>query len=271
MQTPGEKQPREHTWSLFTLLMVLFAAAILGDSTAESLLLSHVDMRLIPNMFLVNAVFLFLTSTLLMSVIDRADRGIFFIILVFAHCLVLFLIREALHLHASILYPILFSYAYVSKIILFLLFWTMANDLIDSRNASVRFPFIAAGGTLGAIVVSFTIPWLLKVIAAENLLFVWAALVAVLGVFFVPVRQSFGTSLMASSDKEKHASRNIKNLGHDLKLVYQEPLLSSMALFYFILFFILINQHYSFYGQLKSRFVNAKELASFLGYFNGCS
>jgi HEAT repeats len=263
--------PRKYKWPLFAILFCCFASAILGDSTAESLLLAHCDMRSIPGMFLVNAVFLFISSSVLMSLIDRVDRGRFFMVLTFGHCGMLLLIKCALLLHMPFLYPFLFSYAYVTKILLFLMFWTLANDLVDSRRASAEFPFVAAGGTLGAIAVSFAVPWLMKVTAAENLLLVWSALVMLLGVLFLPVQRSFGVSFKAVSDKQKHAERSIKNILDDLKLVKQEPLLWNMAIFYFLLFFVVINQQFAFYAQLKGHLSNAKQLASFLGYFNGSS
>jgi hypothetical protein len=262
---------KNYKWPLFVILFCCFASAILGDSTAESLLLSHCDMRLIPRMFLVNAVFLFVASSVLMSLIDRVDRGLFFIVLTFGHGGMLLLVKCALLLHVPLLYPFLFSYAYVTKILLFLIFWTLANDLVDSRRASTEFPFIAAGGTLGAIAVSFTIPWLMKVTSAENLLIIWSVLVMVLGVLFLPVQKSFGFSFKAASDKQKHTVRSIKSVIEDLKLVKQEPLLWNMAIFYFFLFFVVINQQYAFYAQLKGHLSNAKQLASFLGYFNGSS
>ena len=261
----------KYKWPLFAILFFCFAGAILGDSTAESLLLAHCDMRAIPSMFLVNAVFLFVASSILMSLIDRVDRGRFFIILTFGHGGMLLLIKCALLLHMPLLYPFLFSYAYVTKILLFLMFWTLANDLVDSRRASAEFPFIAAGGTLGAIAVSFTIPWLMKVTVAENLLVIWGILVILLGLLFLPVQKSFGVSFKAASDKQKHAARNIKSLLEDLKLIKQEPLLWNMAIFYFFLFFVVINQQYAFYAQLKGHLSNTKQLASFLGYFNGSS
>ena len=263
--------PKNYKWPLFAILFCCFASAILGDSTAESLLLAHCDMRLIPRMFLVNAVFLFVASSVLMSLIDRVDRGLFFIVLTFGHGGILLLIKCALLLRVPLLYPFLFSYAYVTKILLFLLFWTLANDLVDSRRASTEFPLIAAGGTLGAIAISFTVPWLMKVTTAENLLIIWSVLVMALGVFFLPVQKAFGFSFKAASDKQKHAVRSIKSVIDDLKLVKQEPLLWNMAIFYFFLFFVVINQQYAFYAQLKGHLSNAKQLASFLGYFNGSS
>jgi ATP/ADP translocase len=253
------------------VLFCCFAGAILGDNAAESLLLAHCDTRLIPYMFLVNAVFLFMSSTVLMSLIDKVDRGVLFTAMTFGHGAVLLLIKTALMFKAPVLYPFLFSYAYVSKILLFLIFWTLVSDLVDTRRASAEFPFIAAGGTLGAICVSFAVPWLMKVTSADNLLLVWAFIACVLGALFFAVRASFGASFRASSDKLKHMRRSLKTAAQDLKLVKRDPLLWNMAVFYFLLFFTVLNQHYLFYGQLKSRLTSSGELATFLGYFNGVS
>lgn len=258
-------------WPLFVLLFVCFGAAILGDSTAEALLLAHFDAHLIPTMFLVNAVFLFLMSAFMMSLIDRVDRGAFFLYLTIGHGCVLVLIRVLVMMHAEFLYLPLFSYAYVTKILLFLMFWTLANDLVDSRTASREFPVIAAGGTFGAILISFAIPSLLKVIPAENLLIVWAVLSFVLGALFVPFRAVFGASFKPSSDKQKHEPRTLKSILDDLRLIRNEPLLRNMAVFYFLLFFVLLNQHFVFYSQLKKYLSDARSLGSFLGYFNGTS
>jgi HEAT repeat protein len=258
-------------WPLFALLFCCFASAILGDNCAESLLLAHCSTRLIPYMFLVNALFLFMSSSILMSLIDRVDRGALFTALTFGHGAMLLLIKTALTFQTPLLYPFLFSYAYVTKILLFLIFWTLANDLVDSRRASTEFPFVASGGTLGAICVSFAVPWLMKVTSADNLLFIWSALSFALGLLFIPVRLSFGVSFKASSDKQKQMRRNLKSVADDLKLVKKDPLLWNMAIFYFLLFFVVINQQYAFYAQLKGRLASAGQLASFLGYFNGLS
>jgi AAA family ATP:ADP antiporter len=222
-------------------------------------------------MFMINALLLFFTSAFLMSVIDRIDRGVFFLSLIFCHFLVVTLTRGALAIGWSFLYPLLFSYAYVSKIMLFLIFWTMANDLTDSRKAAGVFPIIAAGGTTGAIGASFAIPLFMKIIPAENLLVVWSAALFVLGIIFMLFRGSFGKELRPHPRHRTHADRGLARLRQDLMLVRGEPLLRTMAIVYFLLFFILINQQYTFYAHLKIHLVNAKALASFLGFFNGCS
>ena len=260
-----------YKWPLFALLFCCFAAAILGDSTAESLLLSHFAPQYIPTMFLVNAVFLFLISAFLMSLIDSVDRGLFFIIFAFGHGIVLVAIRACLLFNADFLYLPLFSYAYVTKILMFLMFWTLANDLVDSRRASSEFPFIAAGGTAGAIAVSFAIPVLLKVISPQNLLIAWAGIVIVLGFLFVPFRKRFGATFRPADGQKSRRTKSFAGIRDDMRLLAKEPLLKNMALFYFLLFFVLLNQHFTFYSQLKRHLADAKAIASFLGYFNGIS
>ncbi len=255
----------------FILLFLCFSSVIFGDCIVEALLLSHFDTTIISKMYMVNAVFLFISSLFIMSLIDRVDRGLFFMVFLFVHCIVLFVLWIAVFFGITILFIPMFSYAYITKIFMFLMFWTLTNDIVDSRKAGKDFPFIAAGGTLGAIGVSFAIPWLLKVIQAESLLLLWALLSLCIACCFIPINRSFGTFFRQISDTEKHKSRSIKSIVEDIIIVSKEPLLANMSLLYFLIFFALFNQHYNFYESIKIHLVEVKKLASFLGYFSGVS
>ncbi len=273
MKSLPVKMPKFTNYKIpfFILLFISFASAILGDSTAEALILSNFDSSLIPRMFMVNAFFLFMSSIFIISIIDRIDRGMFFMIFMIIHSIILFAAWVVCSFGITFLFIPLFSYSYITKILLFLMFWTLANDLVDSRSAGRDFPFIAAGGTLGAIFISFIIPWMLKIISVQNLLLGWVVLCFCISLFFLQIRSSFKKYFIQISDREKHRSLNIKNLSKDLTLVNREPLLANMSLLYFLIFFLLLNQHYSFYDSIKVRFVQADKLAGFLGYFNGIS
>lgn len=266
------KRTHAHTprWYLFFLLFFCFAAAILGDSTAEALLLSHFNASIIPKMFLVNAFFLFLVSSLMISVVDRVDRGLFFQFLIILHCLVLTATHFVLNWNLEIIYPLLFSYAYCSKIVFFLLFWTIANDLVDSRKASSEFPLIAAGGTLGAILCSFAIPWIIKLIPAVDLVAIWALLLAVVILLLFPFRAQFGKYFTQNTFQNKK-NQSIRRILSDMTIVKTEPLLWNISIIYFLLFFLLINQQFTFYYEIKGMFSTADKVASFLGFFNGIS
>ncbi|MBN1308772.1 MAG: HEAT repeat domain-containing protein [Chitinispirillaceae bacterium] len=255
---------------LFFLLMLCFAAAILGDSTAEALLLGRFGPALIPRMFCVNAAALFILSGAMLTVIDRLDRRIFFFYMLLAHGVILLLLRLAIAAGAYFLFPPLFSYAYSSKILFFLLFWTIANDLIDSRSAGKEFPAIAAGGTIGAIGVSFSIPGLMRFIAVENLLVVWALLAVATGALLLPLERRY-RELGPAQKKSSGDPRPLMKKILPLSLLRDEPLLRMMAAFYLLVFFLLLNQHMIFYREVKKACASAGEIASFLGGFNGFS
>ncbi|MBN1757692.1 MAG: HEAT repeat domain-containing protein [Chitinispirillaceae bacterium] len=255
---------------LFVLLLVCFAAAILGDATAEALLLARFGASFIPKMFLVNAAVLFLFSAGMLSIVDRIDRWNFIFRALLVHGGVLFLLRGAVAAHWDFIFLPLFSYAYSSKILFFLLFWTIANDLIDSRSASRDFPVIAAGGTIGAIAVSFSIPGLMRLFPVENLLVVWAGLAVAAGMLLFPLRKQYRAVSRRQSgiSDTKTAVRPGFSL---LLLLRDEPLLRSMSLLYFLVFFLLLNQHLVFYHHVKDAFKGAGAIAAFLGHFNGVS
>ena len=255
--------------TLFFLLMLCFAAAIIGDSTAEALLLARFGPAFIPRMFLVNALVLFVLSAGLLSLVDRTDRRTFFFNALLVHGGILLLLRVAVAAKWDVLYFPLFSYAYSSKILFFLLFWTIANDLIDSRRAGKEFPYIAAGGTIGAIGISFSIPALMRIFPVENLLVVWALLILAASLLLIPLRGKFKTVARRSGRGESTGKTH--SVSHVVKLLKTEPLLRSMSVLYFLIFFLLLNQHVAFYSEVKNAFVSAGAIASFLGKFNGVS
>ncbi|MBN1600611.1 MAG: hypothetical protein JW915_03330 [Chitinispirillaceae bacterium] len=253
---------------LFILLLVCFASAILGDSTAEALLLANYDSSIIPGMFLFNAAGLFVISSVMMIVVDNVDRGAFFLKGLLLHGVMLVVFRVFISLKLSFIYPVLFTYAYITKILLFMIFWTLANDLIDSRKAGKEFPLIAAGGTLGAVMVSFSIPSILKIFDAESLLLVWTILIVMAVLIFLLVKRQVGGNFKPHTER---ARRRVFCIIKDIGLLRKEPLLCNMGILYFLLFFLMLNQHFMFYTQLRKQFITASGVASFLGYFNGLS
>lgn len=267
MNTTFSPKLRRH---LFFLLMFCFAAAILGDSTAESLLLARFGASFIPKMFMVNAAALFLLSAGMLSIVDKIDRRVFFSRALLVHGVILLLMRFAVAAHWDFLFLPLFSYAYGSKILFFLLFWTVANDLIDSRSAGRAFPAIAAGGTIGAIAVSFSISGLMRFFAVENLLFIWSGLVILSSFLLLPLRKDYLQCVKESKCSPK-AANNTPSSIRFTQLLREEPLLKNMSILYALVFFLLLNQHYVFYRQIKEVFTSAQKIASFLGGFNGVS
>ncbi len=257
-------------YTLFSLLACCFAGAIVGDSTSEALLLSRYGPSFIPRMFIVNAVALFILSTGIFSSIDRTDRRKFLQRALLVHTFIVLFLRVAAGLHWDFLYIPLFSYAYGTKILFFMFFWTIANDLIDSRRAGSEFPRIAAGGTLGAIGVSLTIPGLIRIFAVENLLILWSLLNVSAALLLIPLRSQYLRVGKRPHRQERTAASSPAGLTL-ITLVRDEPLLRIMSALYAMVFFLMLNQHYIFYGVVKQTCSSAGEIASFLGRFNGIS
>jgi hypothetical protein len=262
---------RTNTRFLFVLLFANFSAAILGDNTAEALLLSHFDTTLLPRMFLLNALALFAVSAAFMFLIDRVDRGFLFVGFAAGHAAVLLMVRAATVFNAEWLFPLLFTYAYIMKIFAFLIFWTLANDLIDSRRAQKKFPLIAAGGTIGAVITAFAIPGLVKLFAAENLLYVWSGGMCIVAALAAALRKKMPQAFKRTSVLTHRNRISIKTITADVTLFRTDPLFANMAVLYALLFFILIVQQYFFYVEVKSQFQTAQKIAEFLGFFNGVS
>lgn len=256
--------------SLFLLLFFIFSAAILGDTTSEALLLAHYPAEIMPKMFLVNALCLFLISIFLITVIDRLDRGRFFIMLLVVH--ILFICGIRFLTGFSFVYPLLFSYSYTTKILLFMLFWTVANDICDAREAKTLFPRVAAGGILGGLFISFLISFIVQYLAPKNLILLWAVMNVLSLFLFLPVNRNFRKDL-----REKPVTKKEKiSLKRDFLMIREEPLLKVMTVLYFLIFFLLLNQDYQFYQVLRGAFASygndmAQKLSSFLGLFRGIS
>jgi len=234
-------------------------------------LLAQYSSEVIPKMYLVNAGLLLFCSSFLIAAIDRTNRGTLFFRVLIAHACILVICRGIIALGVTSVYIGLFSYAYVSKIVFFSIFWTLVNDVIDTRSASKEFPLIAAGGTIGAIGISFALPWILDHLDATNVLVLWAGISLIVAWRFKPVQKKFARNFHSTKKVSNASTVGFVDMIKDIRLVKNEALLRNMSIFYFVLFFMLLNQHYHFYTVVREKFTDANEMASFFGFFNGIS
>ncbi|MBL8028467.1 MAG: hypothetical protein JNL74_18730, partial [Fibrobacteres bacterium] len=241
---------------LFILLFILFSSVILGDNVSDSLLLSYYDASILPVMFMVNALFLFLVSSFFMTLIDRVDRGLLLMGVIGIHLTMLTAVKFAMSAGLSIAYPFLYSYSYASKMMLFMVFWTVVNDIVDARDAKRLFPKIAAGGVLGGITVSFAAAFLAKRTGAEGLLLIWMIIVASSFPVAWTIHRRFLPHLRAV--REPSSSGNLFRKLLDFRLLRRDPLLRHMALIYFLTFILLYSHDFIFLSTLKENFLAAK-------------
>jgi hypothetical protein len=161
---------------LFSLLFFLMFAVVIGDNVSETLLLTFYATDQLSLMFTINAAALFLISLSVISSIDKIPRFKFFTMIITGEILFLCLIWICIFLDIKITYLFLFCFAYIGKILLFLAFWTIANDLCDSREAKSLFPLIGASGIIGGTIACFSTAYMVNFLGPSNLLFIWILL-----------------------------------------------------------------------------------------------
>ncbi|ERP31994.1 MFS transporter [Chitinivibrio alkaliphilus] len=251
----------------FTLLFLVFFAASVGDTVSEALVLSVYSAEVVSHLFFVNALILFVLSFLALSIIDNYNRGKIFILFLVTYAVSLFLLR-LFHFLGEWVYLVLYVLSYTGKIMMFLLAWTLANDVADSRSGAKHFPFIAAGGTLGAIVGTFSIPVLVKTYTPLQLLWVWILLLFTAALLVKAMVYSLGHHF-SRRRFNRQVSLHFSVLGRNIRDLMRQPLLNTMATAYFFIFIIIFCQQYLFYDVVRSEYEDALSISGFLGYFKG--
>lgn len=255
----------------FILLFFTFAAAIVGDNATEALILSHYSSAQVSRMFSVNAIMLFLFSLFSMGVVDRFNRAKLYQAFLGLYGCVILGAWIADHCGLSWIYLPLYSIAYSGKIFSFFFVWTMANDISDARQGLRDFPIIASGGTLGAILTTFTIPSIVSHVSASNLLLLWLLPLGFAFCYSELIKKRYHSSFHRHREGKRTIQVSPKMLIDNLNVLSTEPLLRGMAIAYFLIFFLVFNQQYLFYTVVKEKLGDANEISRFLGYFTGIS
>ncbi|MBD3392687.1 MAG: hypothetical protein GF410_11770, partial [Chitinivibrionales bacterium] len=119
---------------LSTILVFVFAGAIVGETVSLSMVVSIAGSGILSRLYLLNGLLLFLLPPLFFSNIDRVNRGkLLSFLLVFTVAL-LIVIFAVLKLGGNLgtevvtgLLWVMYPLSYLSKTVLFLTFWTLAN------------------------------------------------------------------------------------------------------------------------------------------------
>ncbi|MGM0442806.1 MAG: hypothetical protein ACQEQV_01290 [Fibrobacterota bacterium] len=251
----------------FGLLFLAFLSATLGDNVSEALVLSAYSAEFVSRFFVINGIILFFMSFFAISVIDTFNRAKLYLAFLLLYAASLVAIRLS-HVLGDWVYAVLYSLSYTGKIMMFLFVWTLANDISDSRRGARDFPFIAAGGTLGAIVGTFSVPQLISLIAPHDLLWVWVGILLFSALFMRSVIRVMGGHF-SQRRVNRRLSFRLAYLWENLTVLLSKPLLTTMAISYFFIFVIIFCQQYLFYAALRERFADAAQISGFLAYFKG--
>jgi CRP-like cAMP-binding protein len=252
------------------LFFFLFGGAIVGETVSLTMVVTILGPAIIGKLYLINGALLFLLPPLFFQNIDKVNRGKLLSIqlLVSAGILTVYFIgihaigiagrsNGVLTFLILIIYPI----SYLSKTILFLTFWTLANDIYHNEEAKKGFPLVAAWGFVGGLSGACVARLLLEKVDAIMIIGVWIIAYSVGWFFSRKTTQRYWVKLLKKEESVQTASR--ENLFKSMRSVLDIKLIRLISVLYFCVFVAIFMQDYLFWKKSAALFPTSNALASF--------
>lgn len=261
----------KHRFKLLSFLFFfLFGGAIVGETVSLTMVVTILGPSIISKLYLVNGALLFLLPPLFFQNIDDVNRGklLSMQLLVSAGILIAYFIglhglkntgspHDALLFLVLVIYPV----SYLSKTILFLTFWTLANDIYHSDETKKGFPLVAAWGFIGGLAGACIARLLLEKIDAVMIIGLWI-IAYIAGWFFSrKVTKKYRAKLLKKEESVQSADHG--NLFKGIKSVLHIKLIRLISVLYFFVFVTVFMQDYLFWKKSSMLFPTSNGLASF--------
>jgi hypothetical protein len=249
------------------ILALIFCGAIVGENVSLSLVVTAFGSSIISKLYLVNGLLLFSLPLLFFKKIDDVNRGRLLskLLLICASALymilILMLILERFRSdNFTWILVILYPFSYLSKTVLFLTFWTFANDVFPTGEAKKKFPLLAAWGIGGGICGSSIAFFLVKAFPTFMLIALWGTAFLMAWFFSGNIHTKYEKQLKSHEDFRKKALFGKKTSGE------RHPsfvLLILMASQYFLVFIAIFSLDYIFWNRSQRWFSTSETIASF--------
>jgi ATP/ADP translocase/HEAT repeat protein len=167
---------------LFTYLLAASAVFILGRTVRDTLFLSRYPLTALPWMFVLFGVTSALTVVLYSRFADRVSRSKLVAVSTGVGAITYLATFALVRIDVPWIYPTFYVWSEVVANLLIVQFWTIANDLHDSRGARRLFPTIGAARVLGVVVIGVVSGAVVRLVGTAQLLFVLVALMGLIAV-----------------------------------------------------------------------------------------
>ncbi len=255
-------------WAVL-LLFLLSAASVIFNNYAETAFLKRFGVKHLPVIYMLNSALTFIIMGLLAGIMARLPgiRLLTYILVFFGGSVAA--LRFIIPFEFKLLYPLLFILKAQYAILLGLLFWNLANDLFNTRQAKRLFPLITAGGVVGAILGSAGTPILAAFISMDNLTIVYGAIMLLAALATSRMGARFPTLLVAGGKTKKGGSRPsvMKQFRDVVPLVKGSALVGVLILLTLVPNVIIPILNYQFNFAIDSQFATETGMVRFFGYF----
>jgi len=160
-------------------MFLILVSEMLFANFADTAFIKRFGVEYLPEMFLIDAVLVFLAMDLIRGLVGRYSATTLLTRIFVIFATIEILCRFLILLDFSLLYPAMYILRQQFNGIMLVIFWNICNDIFDTRQSKRIFPLITAGGILGRILGSFSTNLLSRVMILDNLLLVSAGLLLV--------------------------------------------------------------------------------------------
>ncbi len=251
-----------------SLFIFIFAGAIVGETAALSIVVSVAGSQILSKLYLVNGLLLFLLPAFFFKNIDKVNRAKLLSTLLFITTVFILIFlgtvqisgmsdTEIPHLLLWAIYPV----SYLSKTVMFLTFWTLANDIYKTGEAKREFPKIAAWGFLGGLSGALIGGFILDIIQTEAVILLWAACYLVAFLISRYTHTRYSTKLL-KKERIRHQS-NRRGILREVEDVLSINLVKLISALYFLVFLAIFALDFLFWHKCHVWFPLPESLASF--------
>lgn len=261
------------SWLIFLLIMT---GIVIGRNARDSIFLKDVGVKFLPYMFVLNAVFVVLVSTIYTAFVDKMDRTKFLVGSLALYAGITFAVRVVLMMNM-----LWFSAAtYVIVQILWLVglmqFWTFMGDVFDARESKRLFPLIGTGGLVGMVLAGFGAKPVVAVIGTNNLFLVWSAMFGLCIFLVLTLSAKYGKS-KASGPVRPVSLAPPKKISQwqefkaGLDYIKGVRLLKTLVLINLAMWIVFTVVDYEFSKAVAAKYTDKDELTGFLGVFRAAA
>jgi len=257
-------------WSAL-LLFLIRSSSVLLNNYAETAFLKRYGIVYLPLMYMVNSVVTFVIMGLIGPLVARMKGSRLLLgLLLFCGSSIAGM-RLLIPTGIASIYPVLFVMKTQYEVMLGLFFWNLVNDLFNTRQSKRLFPLITAGGVLGAVLGSLTTPMLARLVALDNLLFVYLATTCsgAFTVFFMA--REFPLLLLGEAKVKKIKKRSgiIEEIKQIFPILRESRLLKILIFLTFLPNLVIPLMNFQFNFAVNEAFATEGGMLAFFGYFRG--
>lgn len=266
-------RPEETRKAILLTGIMLFIAIgyTLGGTGIEALYFTRYGTSQLPFLYMGLGILSLITSLLITGLLARLKRERMYVLIPLLSMIVLVVAWILLFGDSKFIFPALWLGKEALNTIISMIAWNTAGAVCDSRQAKRLFPLFNASRILGSVLGGLSTSFLVNWIGTQNLVLVWAISMGL--VFGMAQMLMRGEGQIAETNSKSRVKRRkpsmiieIQKGWHYVRQSELMKLVSIAAILFSILYFSIA---LPFSKAITVQYPNEKELASFLGLFNG--